>query len=382
MFGRKEKIDIKEIVFVSILIIFVILLFLFPTGFENRIKKDVIRAQGRILETDDSGVQQFGIIKQGAQRVKAKVLNGKFKNQEILVDNILIGKMELDKFFVEGDKVLLAFNVDGNKEKILTTNVVDHFRINTELFLLVLFVLMLILFAGWVGLKAVISFLFTAGVIWKLLLPNYLRGYDPVILSMIITNLLMGVIIFLVSGLTKKGLVAFIGCFCGILLTCILAVIFGKTFRIHGAVKPFSETLLYSGFGYLNLSKIFIAGIFLASSGAVMDLATDISASMNELVHKHPEISVKDLISSGFTVGRVVIGTMTTTLLLAYSGGFSTMLMVFMAQGTPIINILNINYVAAEILHTLVGSFGLVTVAPFTAIIGGFIYVKKTGKIG
>ena len=56
--------------------------------------------------------------------------------------------------------------------------------------------------------------------------------------------------------------------------------------------------------------------------------------------------------------------------------------MVFMAQGTPIINILNINYVAAKILNTLIGSFGLVTVAPFTAIIGGFIYTKKTVKSG
>ena len=68
---------------------------------------------------------------------------------------------------------------------------------------------------------------------------------------------------------------------------------------------------------------------------------------------------------------------MTTTLLLAYSGSYGTMLMVFLAQGTPLINILNLNHVSAEILHTLVGSFGLVTVAPFTAIIGGLLLVKK-----
>ena len=42
--------------------------------------------------------------------------------------------------------------------------------------------------------------------------------------------------------------------------------------------------------------------------------------------------------------------------------------MVFMAQGTPIELILNYKYVAAEIVHTIVGSFGLITVAPLTAI--------------
>ncbi|MCI7791465.1 MAG: YibE/F family protein, partial [Lachnospiraceae bacterium] len=70
-------------------------------------------------------------------------------------------------------------------------------------------------------------------------------------------------------------------------------------------------------------------------------------------------------------------GTMTTTLLLAYSGGYLALLMVFMAQGTPIYNILNYKYVSAEILHTIVGSFGLVAVAPFTALMSGILLVKK-----
>jgi len=50
-----------------------------------------------------------------------------------------------------------------------------------------------------------------------------------------------------------------------------------------------------------------------------------------------------------------------------------------MAQGTPGANILNLTYVSAEILHTLVGSFGLVLTAPLTAFIGGVIY-NRTGE--
>lgn len=65
------------------------------------------------------------------------------------------------------------------------------------------------------------------------------------------------------------------------------------------------------------------------------------------------------------------MGTMTTTLLFAYSGGYIALLMVFMAQGTPVDHILNYKYVAAEIIHTVIGSFGLVTVAPFTALCAG-----------
>ena len=79
-------------------------------------------------------------------------------------------------------------------------------------------------------------------------------------------------------------------------------------------------------------------------------------------------------------VGRAAMGTMTTTLLLAYSGGYVTLLMVFMAQGTPVDHILNYKYVAAEVLDTVVGSFGLVTVAPFTALAAGIILTHKGKK--
>lgn len=80
---------------------------------------------------------------------------------------------------------------------------------------------------------------------------------------------------------------------------------------------------------------------------------------------------------SGINVGRAVVGTMTTTLLLAYSGGYITLMMSFMARGVPLSNTLNMVYVAPEILRTLVGSFGLVTVAPFTALVGGLIMAPR-----
>ena len=74
---------------------------------------------------------------------------------------------------------------------------------------------------------------------------------------------------------------------------------------------------------------------------------------------------------------------MTTTLLLAYSGGYVALLMVFMAQGTPLIHMFNYKYVAAELIHTVVGSFGLVTVAPFTALCAGLLLAgrENPGKV-
>lgn len=77
---------------------------------------------------------------------------------------------------------------------------------------------------------------------------------------------------------------------------------------------------------------------------------------------------------------KPVVGTMTTILLLAYSSRHITIFLLFMAKGLPAANILNAPFVAAEVLNILVGSFGLVTVAPFTALVAGLIYREKPEK--
>lgn len=127
----------------------------------------------------------------------------------------------------------------------------------------------------------------------------------------------------------------------------------------------------------MNLTQIFMASIFIGASGAVMDLSVDITSAVCEVVEKKPDISWREAAMSGIRVGRAAMGTMTTTLLLAYSGGYVALLMVFMAQGTPIDNILNYKYVSSEILDTLVGSFGLVTVAPFSALTSGILLTRR-----
>lgn len=186
--------------------------------------------------------------------------------------------------------------------------------------------------------------------------------------------------LLLVAGFTRKAYAAILGVILSSLFACALSMVFGRLFKIHGAVMPWAESLLYSGYQHLNLTAIFLSSIYLACSGAILDLAIDISAAMEEIVEKKPGIPKQELIKSGFSIGRAVLGTQTTTLLLAYSGGFIAMMMVFMAQGTPILNILNLKYIAAEIMHTLIGCFGLILVAPLTALISG-IMLSKTKHV-
>ncbi|MBF0230638.1 MAG: YibE/F family protein [Desulfamplus sp.] len=368
-----------ELIFVGICITACIIMFYIPTGFEEAgIQNSLftLPVKAEVAEVDNSGIHTIGLIRTGEQSLVIEVLNGELKGKRFDTVNHFLGKLDLDKFYSAGDIVFAV--VQGESDSNMTQiQIVDRYRIEIEFILTALFIFFLLIYAGWVGFKSLISFFFTALVIWKILLPGYLKFYPPILFSLSITTLLTGTIIFLIAGFTKKGWTAFLGAFAGVILTALLSILFGKYFAIPGEIKPFSETLLYTGFIKLNLSDIFLSGIFLASSGAVMDIAMDVSASMAEVKSQKPEIGFIDLTSAGFSVGRAVIGTMTTTLLLAYSGGYSTLLMVFIAQGVPMANILNIQYVSAEILHTVVGSFGLISVAPFTAIIGGIIFSRR-----
>ena len=210
-----------------------------------------------------------------------------------------------------------------------------YYRLRLQLVLILLFGLLLLAVAGVTGLKALLSFVFSALVLWKLFFPLLLKGYPPIPTGLLIVTLLIAVICFSVGGLTTRGLSTFAGSMLGVLLTCGLATWFTHLFRLHGAVRPFAEMLLYSGYYNLNLTDMFVASVFVACSGAVMDLAMDVAAAMDELKMQHPGIGFFEHIASGLRVGRAVTGTMTTTLLLAYSAGHVAMFMVFLAKGPP-----------------------------------------------
>jgi len=333
-----------------------------------------LHSRGLITAVDNSQVHMDLIVKTEAQFLTVRLLDGPCKGQTVDVENMLSGKMEFDEFY-EPDKVILV-EYDIQEGKVAHAMARGYYRLHLQVMLIAFFVVLLVAVAGVTGLKAALSFIFAALVLWKLFFPLLLRGFAPIPTGLAIVSLLIAVITFSVGGLNRRGTATFIGSMLGVLLTCGLAVWFAKAFHLHGAIRPFAETLLYSGYYNLNLTDIFIASVFIASSGAVMDLAMDIAASMDEIKRKHPEISIGEHVRSGLRVGRAVTGTMTTTLLLAYSSSHITMFMLFMIKGLPAANILNAPFVAAEVLNILVGSFGLVTVAPFTAVVAGFLYRK------
>ena len=322
-------------------------------------------AVAEVVEVDDSDLQLHGLVEFGSQHLKVRLADGSIRRAE----NEIRAQLELDKKFKVGDSALVVLGDDPLVAR-------DHWRLGWGALLFAAFAALLVVFGGWTGAKALFSFAFSCFAVWKLLIPLCLRGWNPAWTSFLLVAVLTAVIMYLVAGPTRKGLAAFLGAMLGIVASLLLAILFAALMNVNGATMPFVQTLLYSGFHDLSLPEIFTGAVILASSGAVMDLAMDIAAGVAEVKRHNAALGFSELLASGIRMGRSVVGTMTTTLLLAYSGGYLTLLMVFAAQGTSPVDFLNSTIVSSEVVKTLVGSFGLVLVAPFTAAVSAVIYSR------
>ncbi len=361
---------------IGVFIVLLALLWWIPTGFQKQIYVNSEGVKAKVVEVNNKGVYSTGMIQQGDQRCTIEILEGEHKGQQVEGMNLLTGKLEFDKMFKPGDEAWVLLELDSSNE-VIFANMVDYYRIDQQIFLIGLFVILIIAFSGFTGVRTLLSFSFALLSIVKILIPCLLKGIPPLLVALMVGNLLTVITLLLVAGCNKKAYTAIISSMICSLMTCLLAVVFGDLFKMHGAVMDWSESLLYAGYQHLDLTAIFQAGIYLACSGAILDLAIDISAALDEVIKNNPSVSRVNLIKSGLSIGKSVVGSQTTTLLLAYMGSYITILMVYMAQGTPLMSILNSQKVSSEILHTFVGCIGLVLVSPLTAIICGIVYCPR-----
>lgn len=102
-------------------------------------------------------------------------------------------------------------------------------------------------------------------------------------------------------------------------------------------------------------------------AAAVMDIAMDVTAACAELERHKPDISRKALFTAGMNVGRDVMGTMSTTLILAFFGGSLGVWLLDYAYDLPYLQLINSNAVGIEIMKGFSASFGVIFTVPIAA---------------
>ena len=86
---------------------------------------------------------------------------------------------------------------------------------------------------------------------------------------------------------------------------------------------------------------IFISEIIMGGLGAIMDIAITISSSLNEIIEKNNQITLKELITSGKNIGRDVTSTMINVLFFTYICGAIPNLVLYFKNGINISSLIN-----------------------------------------
>jgi uncharacterized membrane protein len=297
--------------------------------------------------------------------VKIQVLEGTLKDATVTVSNEITDNPAFNVSVKPGQDVVLSVSTVNNKQA--EVNIADYYRAPTLLWLLVVFLAAFILFGGKAGLKSLVGLVVTIALIAFVLLPCSLHGFNPLLTAVFICLASIGTSMFFVAGLTKKALASVLGTVGGVIIAGIAAQIVITTAPLTGLSSEEAQILRGS---MLNqppqfYSGLLAAGMLIGALGVIMDVGVSIASAVAEVARTGETLDERELYASGMNVGRDIMGTMTNTLILAYTGGALPLLL--LASQVPSVKLLNLDLVATEVASALSGSLGLVCTIPLTA---------------
>lgn len=344
-------------------------------GDMNSIKAKVIEITDR-----NEDVKGFGIT-QSLQSIeiefKAIVLSGENKGEEILclqtIGDVYENKL---KEVEQGDKVLLYPNTqdDSSYEWFLG----DYIRFDAMIWLSLLFFLAILVFGRKKGLNTIVSLVFTCLAVFMVFIPSIISGKNIYFWSILTCIYITIMTLIIVNGANKKSLAAGVGCCSGVLVAGIITLIMDKILSLTGFLSDETGRLLYiNEDNPIDLRALIFAAIIIGAVGAIMDVAMSISSALQEIGETGSNVTPKQLIKSGLTIGRDIMGTMANTLVLAYIGSSLSIVVLFAAYSHSMLDLMNMEMIIVEMLQAIAGSLGILMTIPLTTITCSVLYKKE-----
>jgi uncharacterized membrane protein len=330
--------------------------------FQAQAKEDSLQKIGKVIAVSESKVNGFK-----EQMVEIEINEKDTGKQSVFITNN-VPDNKAYAIIAQQDREYIV-NYDEDLGQIY---IADYYREKVIISLIALFCLLVIIFGGFKGVKALLSLVFTGAAILFVLLPGIKAGYNPMLLAILISAFATASTMILIAGFTKKSLAATIGTTGGVSIAGFLALLVIKLAPLSGLASTESHILLANSEGLdLNFQGILAAGILISSLGASMDVSISIASSAQEIFETNFRQSRSELFTHAMNIGKDIMGTMTNTLILAYTGA-SIPLFILLSQDTGI-RVLNIEIIATELSSALVGSIGLLLAIPITAIASVFL---------
>ena len=247
--------------------------------------------------------------------------------------------------------------------------------------IVLLFLITLCVIGGRQGFHSAVALVFTFVCIVFLFLPMIYRGISPIFAAIVVAVLTTFVTMYLIGGISSKSVTSMIGTVAGVGISGILAVLFGRLTQISGYNVAEIEQLEYVGqMTNVKVGELLYAGILISTLGAVMDVAMSVASTINEIHYRNPELSRKELFTSGIRVGKDMMGTMSNTLILAFTGSSINTLVFMYVYNYTAMQITNMYSIGIEVIQGIASTMGVILTVPLvSAICAWHLKLKKRG---
>jgi uncharacterized membrane protein len=333
-------------------------------------------AKAKILEVTSDETWQSGKYTFRSQTWQIEILNGPEKGKRLELsqtDNL----EAVNKWYKKDDIVVLAkINFDGNEEYSIS----DNYRVSALIWILLLFVAFAVAFSRIKGITSLLGLAFSIFILLKFLSPALLAGKNAIIYTILAAFVIAIVSIYLAHGLSKRTTVAILSTLITLLIAVIASYIFVDFARLFGLGTE-EAFYLQSGFaGQLNLKGLLLSGIIIGTLGVLDDVTTTQTATVDEISKANQSLGFKELYKRGASVGQEHIASLVNTLVLAYAGAAFPLFLLFIINNSqPLWVTLNSEFVAEEIVRTIVGSMALILAVPISTALAAYL-LKKDWK--
>lgn len=332
--------------------------------------------KAKIIQIIDESIEKDPSIEnlyKGFQEVKVKILSGEHKDEFHVITNYM--STNYNVYCKVGNTIIVS--VDTANPDYYVVTLYNYYRAPVLYALFALFIGSMLLISGKKGLRATIGIVFALASIVYLFIPMIYNGCSPIFASILISIMITIVTLYLLNGWHYKTFIAILGTSFGVIVAGSLAIISGYFAHISGLQTNEAELLVVIARERgMHVQGLLFSGILIASLGAIMDVAMSIASALYEVNHANKQISKKDLFLSGIHIGQDMIGTMSNTLILAFTGSSLNTLILLYSYNIGFTQLINMDLITIEIIQGISGSIGIILTVPITAFIASR-FIKK-----
>lgn len=320
----------------------------------------------KVLSEEVNKDPVLGGLYRGTQTLRVSILTGEHKGEQRTIRNDLS-----DRFNVYGKKGMkIIVCIETANPTTYEVRVYSYNRAPVLYFFGFVFAALMWLIGGRKGLKSVIGLAYTMICIVFLYIPLLYQGFSPILASVLMVVITTCANLFLIHGWNSKSLSAVIGTTLGVSIAGIVSGMAGSLAHITGLNTEEAETLIVIARNtHMQVKDLLFAGILIASLGAIVDVSISVASSIHEVYTVNRSLGKKALFHSGMTIGRDMMGTMSDTLILAFTGSSLQSLILIYSYRVPFNQLANMEMVGIEVVQGLSGSIAVVLAVPIVAFI-------------